>query len=309
MAWLTRLLLGDSAVREYATVTVDGPVTEKVWLEINGNWIDVSANQFLFCLEPIVYGIWLNEPKVFLIGDVFKLYFTPATATGITENAFAIATVSLLDSIETENGTLFLLRQLKTSIRHINAVKTRFLFYKYYKKPSFTFPQLKALAAAYSYPRRVRIVSFKQDDYYNIFPMDLLGDLWQHNYYVFGLRNTNKTLPRILDEKKLVACEVPGDCSQLIYQLGSHHSKTPPRVDELPFKTVKSEVFNFFVPDWAGSYKEVGIKKSINLGSHTLLFGEVINNAVLKQLPNNLCHIHYLLQLYHKRKGYNYPAI
>ncbi|WP_183575530.1 flavin reductase [Mucilaginibacter sp. X5P1] len=306
---LTRLLLGDSVVQEYQTVTVNREITEKVWLKVNGSLFDISTNQFLLCLEPIVFGIWLNKSKAFLAGDSFKLCFTPATENGIRRNVFAVSKLDFLDSIETENGTLFLFKQLKTIIRHINTVKTHFLFYKHYKKPGFTLLQLKALAAAYSYPRRVRIVSFKQGDYYNIFPMDLLGDLYQDDCYLFGLRNTNKALIRILDEKKLVVCEVPGDCKQLIYQLGSHHSKTPPEVDQLPFEVTKSKIFNFFVPDWACSYKEVEIIKSINMGSHTLLFGKVVNIDVLKTLPNNLYHIHYLLQLYHKRKGYSYQSV
>ena len=124
-------------------------------------------------------------------------------------NAVAIITLDYFDKIEEADGTLYLLKLGESKIYHVNFIKTFLLFYKYYKKPKFSFEKYKSLIAAYSYPRRVRIISFKQDDYFNIFPMDLLGEIPQSGKYVFGLRHTNVALAKIIETKKIVVSEVP----------------------------------------------------------------------------------------------------
>src|SRR6185436_18484528 len=96
-----------------------------------------------------------------------------------------------------------------SKIYHVNFFKTFLLFFKYYKKPKYSFGKYKSLIAAYSYPRRVRIISFKQDDYFNIFPMDLLGEIPQSGKYIFGLRHTNVALAKIIHARKMVVSEVP----------------------------------------------------------------------------------------------------
>ena len=116
-----------------------------------------------------------------------------------------------------------LLLKLKSSkIYHANWITTHLLYSRYYKKPSLSFDKLKSFVAAYSYPRKVRIISFKEDDYFNIFPMDLVGDISQNNYYVFGLRHTNITLSKIIETKEIVVSEVPFEYKDTIYSLGKH---------------------------------------------------------------------------------------
>ena len=83
------------------------------------------------------------------------------------------------------------------------------LYYKYYKKPEQDYKKLKSYSAAYSYPRRVRVVSFREADWFNIFPMDLVGDIPSSTRYVFGLRHTNVTLGRIMETKKICVSEIP----------------------------------------------------------------------------------------------------
>jgi hypothetical protein len=183
------------------------------------------------------------------------------------------------------------------------------LFNKYYKKPQTSFNQLKAFASAYSYPRRVRVISFKDGDYYNIFPMDLLGEIKPGNKYVFGLRHTNTALAKIMHTGKIVVSEAPFEYKDVIYKLGSHHSTGAPLVENLPFKVITSENFGFYVPDWVNSYKEINITKTINLGSHMLLLGDVQHECELKKSTGHLFHIHYLLYLYQKRNGILYPAV
>src|SRR4029077_16258381 len=107
-----------------------------------------------------------------------------------------------------------------------------------------------------------------------IFPMDLLGTIPGCNKHVFGLRHTNVALPKIIETGKMVVSEVPCEYKDIIYKLGSHHSVAPPSLDMLPFNVLTTEKFGFYIPEWAENYKEVQITRTINLGSHMLLWGE-----------------------------------
>ena len=197
----------------------------------------------------------------------------------------------------------------KSKICHTNFLKTLILFHKYYKKPGLSFHQFKSLVSAYSYPRKVRVVSFKKDDYYNIFPMDLIGEIASCNKYIFGLRHTNITLDKIIETKKIVASEVSFNQKNIIYQLGEHHGAGAPPILSLPFRTMLSRQFKFYVPEWVESYKEIKIIRTINLGSHMLLWGEVMNEEKISAPTGNLYHIHFLQYFHQKRNGFNYPLV
>jgi len=312
---LRKIIFGDAAIREYATITISDKIREKVYLKIGATTKDISQSHWLLCLDPIVFGIWIENSESTGLIDAngeYKMYFTnPPGYTGknIKANVVADLTLDVFDKIIEKEGILLLLKLRKSRIYHINFIKAHLLFLKYYKKPQLSFTKLKFFASAYSYPRRVRIISFKQNEYYNIFPMDLLGDIRHHNKYVFGLRHTNITLPKIVESKKLVVSEVSYQHKDIIYQLGSHHSTNTPPVEQLPFKVIKSKNFGFYIPEWVDSYKEINIVKTINLGSHMLLWGEVLDECLLKSSTGHLYHIHYLLYLYQKRKHLEYSLV
>ena len=293
---LKRLLFGDAAVSEYSTISVHREINEKVYLHAGKMIIDISQYQFLLCLEPVVFGVWLKKNISFQKANgEYKIYFkTSHKEKNNKEKTVAIINVLLIDQIENENKVLFLLKLKTVKIYHTNFIRTHLLYNRFYKKPGFTFNKLKSFAAAYSYPRKVRIVSFKHDAYFNIFPMDLLGEISEDNQYVFGLRHTNITLSKIIETKKIVVSEVSYKYKDVVYQLGKHHGSNPPTFDSLPFKTIKSEKFLFYIPEWVDSYKEIEILKTINLGSHMLLWAKVINEKKLSPSTGNLYHIHFL---------------
>ncbi len=306
---IRKIFFGDTVIREYSTVTIDGEIKEKVYLQRGENYVDISQQQFLLCLEPVVFGIWLDLKKFPIDEDAnYKMHFK--TAAGVTfakEKTLAIINLDFFDKIEIDEKVLLLLKLINTKIFHANWLKIHLLYDRYYKKPEFSFDKLKSFAAAYSFPRKVRIISFKEDNYFNIFPMDLLGDLNEN--YVFGLRHTNITLSKIIDAKKIVVSEVSCEYKDVIYELGKHHGSAPPTLDSLPFKTIQSEKFGFNIPDKVFSYKEIEILKTINLGSHMLMWGRVINEKKLRECNGNLFHIHFLLDLYHRKVGDTYRLV
>ena len=303
-----KILFGDVPVSEYSTVTILGEIIESVYLEVDGTKIDISNLHWLLCLNPIVFGIWFSKDSInisFDNGKLYKMYFRDSKSNGTD---VAILELNFFAKLEEKDGTLILLKLEKADIHHVSRLKTQILFYRYYKKPEQDFYKLKSYSAAYSYPRRVRLISFNEDNWFNIFPMDLVGDIPLSKRYVFGLRHTNVTLARIIETKKMVVSEISYEFKDVIYQLGKHHRQ--PLSDTKPsFKFINTEVFGFPVPSWANSYKEIRIVGTLNLGSHMLLWGEEINEKHLTEPTRSLYHIHFLHYLHQKGRAQAYPLI
>ena len=199
---------------------------------------------------------------------------------------------------------------MKSSIIHqISRLKAYILYFGYYRKPGFSFKKLKSFVSAFSYPRKVRLISFTMDQYYNIFPMDLLGEISKTKYFVFGLSHSNYTLSKIIETKKIVVSEVPSRYKELIYQLGKHHGTNPPALNGLPFKVKQTDLWNFPIPVWVDNYKEIKIIKIVNLGSHMLLWGKIENSITSDGDPNSLFHLHFVQHLFNKKRGSIYREV
>jgi len=312
-ALIRKILFGDIIINEYSKVTVPGDIQEKVYLETNGSIVDISQNHWLLCIEPVIFGVWIENDKSIPLTKKgkYKIYFNNSAneIKDVKKKSVAILALVFFDFIKEKNGTLLLLKVQKSKIYHLNFIKIYLLFSRYYKKNGLTFSKFKTFVAAYSYPRQIRIVSFRRDDYYNIFPMDLLGNIEKGNRCVFGLRHTNLSLDGIMETKRLAVSEVPFRYKDLIYQLGKHHSSSPPPLSSLPFKLVKSKNFEFYIPDWAENYKEIKILKTLNLGSHMLLWGEAREKNIINKQDNHLFLIHFLHYLRQKKNGIAYPLV
>jgi flavin reductase (DIM6/NTAB) family NADH-FMN oxidoreductase RutF len=302
-----KIVFGKAAVSEYVTVTVP-EIQEKVTMSAGNCITDISSHQWLLCLDPIVLGVWVNEEKVkTAVENAEKIVIT--FSAGKNKKAAAVMETELIESIPEANGTLYLLKAIKSRLQHINPFSLRLLYSKHYKKPQWPFDKYASLVAAYSYPRKVRLISFKEEDYFNIFPMDLLGAVPQSNRFVFGLRHTNTALSKIIKSKKIVVCEIASAYKDIIYQLGKHHSSGPPSLQSLPFDTVQTDQFGFYIPAWTENYKEITISKTIDLGSHMLLWGEVENEKQLAVSAGSLFHIHFLESVYLEKNGINYQPV
>jgi hypothetical protein len=305
---IRKYLVGDVPVSEYSTVTIRNEIIEKVYLETGTTQKDISDTHWLLCLNPIIFGIWFGKDEDMIKpgrDSSSKMYFKDSHPGGIN---VAVLELTLFDEIKEEDGTMILLKPGNVSVNHVNRFKTWVLFHRYYKKPEQDFYKLKSYSAAYSYPRKVRLISFKEDNWFNIFPMDLVGDIPMSRRYVFGLRHTNVTLARIIETKKMVVSEIPYQFKDLIYQLGKHH-RQPLSESKLPFEIIQSDIYKFPVPVWVNSYKEIRIVKTLNLGSHMLLWGEEINVQNLNNQSGHLYHIHFLHYLHQKRREQAYPLI
>lgn len=312
-ALIRKMLVGDNKITEYATVTVPHSIREKVYLEVNDQMLNISQQHWLLCIEPVIFGIWIERTAYKAIMHnattcnlLFMGFSTDESMPG-SQPIEAVLNFTNIQSIEEEGGTLFLLKLEGSHLYQLNAIKRYLLFRRYYRKNGLTFQGFKSFVAAYSYPRRIRVVSFRQDDYYNIFPMDLLGDISTCNRYILGLRHSNVALAKIMATGKLVVAEAPFEQKDTIYRLGAHHSSNPPALDALPFNIVQSKQYGFYLPHWVISYREINLLKTINMGSHTLLWGESSEEEVLQAPAGHLHLVHFIHHLYQQGHGCAYP--
>jgi hypothetical protein len=295
------MLMGDSSFTEYARVTMPDEIPEKIYLEAGSTITEVSRSHFLLCIEPIIFGIWLEKSTA--PGKNYRLYF------GSKEKPEAVLELEYFNSIEDEKGSLLLLKLQRSHIYHLSAIKNFLVWYRYYSRDKMSFSKFKSHVCAYSYPRRIRIISFRQQDYYNIFPMDLLGDISLQGKYVFGLRHSNVAIKRIIETGKLLVAEVPFHQHNIIFQLGKHHSSQAPALSDLPFETTTSKNFGFPVPSFAESYKEINITQTLSLGSHMLLWGNVQDSVQLIAPGQHLYMVHFMHYLHQKNKGIVYQRL
>lgn len=311
---IRKILFGNVQISEYSNITISDKIHEKVYLQTGSNVFDVTQIHWLLCIEPIVFGVWIEKIDEKIISEIkqnCKMYFCDSIddKNSIKKNTFASMILNFVDCVEEDKGTLFLFKLEKCHIHHLNFIKRYLLFTRYYKKNGLTFSKFKSFVSAYSYPRQVRLISFRQDDYYNIFPMDLLGEIKQQNRFVFGLRHTNVSLPKIIQTGKLVVSQVSFKHRNIIYELGKHHSSKPPSLDSLPFKLLRSKTFDFYIPDLVENYKEIKILKTKNLGSHMLLWGEIVDENNITNPSSHLFVIHFLQYLHQKNRGICYSLI
>lgn len=310
---IRKILIGNNTISEYVTVTEQEGFREKVWLDTGHKLIDITQTQWPLCIEPVIMGIWINKEDLNgwpVQNTSYKIYFLAGTTTTPSKNAVADMTLSFFNSIEENNGTLLLLKVQQSNTHHLDAVRRYLIFKRYYQKEGLTFPQFKSFVAAYSYPRRIRLVSFREgNDYFNLFPMDLVGDISSKGRYVFGLRHSNIALSKIIATGRLVIIEVPFQYKDIIYRLGKHHSSVPPSLSSLPFETVQSSNWGFYVPVWAEGYKEIRISQTINMGSHMLMWGEPVAEKALTNPAGHLYLLHFLHWLQEKNRGHVHRVI
>ncbi|MCF6131633.1 flavin reductase family protein [Flavobacterium wongokense] len=287
---LNMILFGQSFFKEFPAVALDAnSMTDKVLFEINGKQFDVSQTQWLLSLEPMVFGIWSDNDLGIDKESNCQLHFHSKENIRV-----AVLELKFTDSISEKEGMLFLFEVQHSEVFYCSSFKMRLIYNLYYKRPGQSFSQFNKLAAAFSYPRKVRLISFKKEGYFNIFPMDLAGSVPETDWFVFGLRHSNKTLERIIEEGKIAASEFPASLKEEIYALSKHHSGNPPELDSLPFDLKPTQEFEFPIPEAAIKYHEIEIKKTLNLGSHMLLWGKAINTVTVNEEKPNLYHIHFL---------------
>jgi len=290
MSRIRKLLFKDEIIRTFSITRLhENEVLESVLLKNGSHSVDVTKHHAMICLDPFCVAAWLTNEEAALI-DPKKVKMLFKTENGLN----AEIGLSLIDKIATPNGQLFLYQIEHVKNYQLSLLHRLTLFGYFLRSKTNTFYSRRVISALYSYPRRIIIVSYSDESYCNIFPMDIQGFIAEENMYLLGLRTTNVTLDKILHAKKVVVCDTDTVDLETVYKLGKHSSKSPTGKSELPFGLAKSEQFGFPVPDFTGSYKEIEIIQHKKMGYHMLMIGKVVNAKQIKFNPSSLYHVGFL---------------
>ena len=267
----------------------ESEIEEKVFLKKGEHYIDITRHQGMICLDPFCISVWLSADQMNeLDPQTAEIRFKKRDKLNAT------IAVSLIEKIETAKGILLLYKIENVKNYQLSALHRLVLFKYFLRSKSNTYYSRKVISALYSYPRRIIIVSYKDEEYYNIFPMDIQSYIQEDDTYVLGLRTTNVTLNKILATGKVVVCDTDTVDINTVYNLGKHSSTAPTPVEQLPFGTTESKLFGFPVPDFTGEYKEIEIIRHRKMGYHMLMVGKVVNEVKLKPNSASLYHVGFL---------------
>jgi flavin reductase (DIM6/NTAB) family NADH-FMN oxidoreductase RutF len=297
---IKKLFFNNATIKTfYITRLLESQIQEKVILKNGKRDIDISSRHGMICLDPFCIGVWLPQNDAVSINskDV-EIEFTKGTKLNATIE------LSLIEKIPTPQGELLLYKIEKVKNHQSSALHRLLLLSYLLKSKNNTYYHRRVVSALYSYPRSIIIVSYRDDKYYNVFPMDIHAYLKEEGMYILGLRTTNITLDKILEAKKVVVCDTDHVDIKTVYDLGKHSSTDPTPIEEMPFKVTESELFHFYVPEFVGTYKEIEIIHHKKMGYHMLLVGKIVNHKVIDQNASSLYHLGFLE--YHKG---NYPSI
>jgi flavin reductase (DIM6/NTAB) family NADH-FMN oxidoreductase RutF len=266
----------------------NGQIEEKVFLQKNSLELDVSDRHNIVCESPFCIAIWVDK-------DDLREFDTGKMKLRIEKKRklIALLNIRLKKKLEQESGAILVLQIIKVRCYQLNLLHQFILISFFFSNKKHVYAEAEKYGAIYSYPRRVIVTSFKNDEYYNIFPMDFQGEFPEANIYLLGLKATNITVNKIIESKRVVVSTTEAIDTKTIYDLGVHHSKTPPKVENLPFNVEESELLKFPVPEFSSSYREIEIINSYKLGSHIMLVGKILNSKNLHHSYCSLYHVHF----------------
>lgn len=289
-SFIKKLFFRDAKIKTfYITRLTPEQIEEKVVLKNARNTIDISRSHGMICLDPFCMAIWLSAEQAATTDTE-----NPAIAFIRGDRINASITLGLLEKIPTGSGELLLYKVENVRNRQFTALHRSVLFRYLLRSKKNTYHHRKVISALYSYPRNIIIVCYRDDQYYNIFPMDIHAYIPKDDLYILGLRTTNVTLEKILEAKKVVVCDTDQVDINTVYDLGKHSSTAPTPMDKLPFSVNESEVFHFPVPNFVGSYKEIEIIQHRKMGYHMLMVGKILNHKIIRQNSSSLYHISFL---------------
>lgn len=263
-------------------------IEEKVFLKNGFRQLDISEKHNIVCQTPFCLAVWIGKSDIISFNtDKLKLSIVKK------EKLIALLSITLIKKLEESSGAIFIFKIIKVRCYQLNLLHQYILLGFLFFNKKHTYHESEMYGAMYSYPRRVIVTSFRDNEYYNMFPMDFQGEYPEANIYLLGLSKTNITVNKIIEAKRVVVSTTEQIDAKTIYELGAHHSKSPPKIENLSFKVIESESLKFPIPEFSSSYKEIEIISNYQLGSHIMLVGKILNSVVLKESHSSLYHVHF----------------
>lgn len=149
----------------------------------------------------------------------------------------------------------------------------------------------KQVQIAYSYPRKICLITVGENSQYNLFPTDLHGQINEQDY-IISLRHEGKACEQVENAGKIALSDMPADEYKRVYSLGKNHTKPLRSASEFDFDPAQSNNFALPLPKNVLSYKELMLEKSFIHGIHKILLFRIVHRETFNATPATLSHVH-----------------
>lgn len=162
------------------------------------------------------------------------------------------------------------------------------------KKPGNVFLHnnlYKQVQIAYAVPRIISLITVGGNNFFNLFPTDLHGQI-DETHYIISLRTGGKACKQVVAEGRLLVSQMHCQAFKMVYGLGKNHMQDLKTNDNFPFSQSLSEKFNLPLPQQAIAFKELELTDSFIHGIHTILLFKIVIYRQFQTENDTLAHIH-----------------
>jgi flavin reductase (DIM6/NTAB) family NADH-FMN oxidoreductase RutF len=293
----------------YGPVGLRDPQQEvQVWLHGLGEPMDVTRNNVVAALRPFMLGVMLERSRSEnLNGQPMRLCMhelrEPRRLLGAIH-------MRLVRRISLPEHDLCLFETSGFDNYCVGPLRLR--LYDFYgawqaearqRQNPFNFrmtpADVRCSHVFYICPRPVVLVTVEHEGAGNMFPMDLIGPT-DSPWFTMALRSTSPAVRLMQQSRHMALASVPISYKAAAYEMGKHHRKTSIDWAQLPFRTIKSQLFGLPVAEMALRVREVQVQEVQEVGSHFLFITSIQSDTLPRPVAEGECG----LQLFHSFSSY-----
>ncbi len=263
---------------------------------------DVSEKNLLLGYKPVLVGFVVNASMASSVKEKFILLFSHE------EKEIARLHLEIVFSRSFGSATFVVFRSVFGKHRLISTIHQRLNTFReslrkkkagniYLEKNLYKQAQI-----AYSVPRNISMVTVSDGRLFNLFPTDLHGAI-DEKYYVDSLRIDGQAARQVESIGRMVISEVEAPFFRDAYSTGKNHTIDLQLPEHFPFSNIRSEKFNWLLPDHAINYKELELESTTDIGIHRLHFFKIIHKEKIIEQANTLSHVHRYVAEWRRKNG------
>jgi hypothetical protein len=272
----------------------------RVILETHDSAFDVTDSHLLLGYKPLLIGIPKNGSHITSHTASLK-FFTSEKLCGTIR-------LCISDTFH-ENLTIFVghsasheLLTVSQQILHI-LIRNRKRKNDPLNPPRDLYDQIRV---AYSYPRKISVITVGENELYNVFPTDLHGEIHGQNKYIISLRENGKAFRQVVHSGRICLSTVSCDQFREVYALGKNHMQDLQPVNYFPAETLR--ILNgsgLAVYGAATGYLILKMESEQKAGIHHLITFSIEKRSATDKQLNILSHIHSYYALWRKRNNFS----
>jgi flavin reductase (DIM6/NTAB) family NADH-FMN oxidoreductase RutF len=295
-----KVLLGPTDLPQAIDVPLHYPQREvSIWLHGMGEPRDVTSRHSVACTSPFMFCIGLEPGELPPPNKRLSLKFYENTAA---QPLLGEIGLELSTALPATGRALYLFKAVSCTDFCLSSARLRahslFQAFDNWRSRKATgqhvsFLETRCKTVTFFCPRPVVLVSVRDGERGNIFPMNLFGTLGG-NYLSFALNSTRQAAPLANRLRQLALSSIPYSQIAVARDLRKNHRQQSIAWEQLSFPVKKSKTLDIPVPEFALRVRELKVEASQNLGSHTFFLARIEEEEVFSEAAEfHMIHGHY----------------